>query len=121
MANILLAEDDQSMCSFISLALEKAGHHVTATHNGLDALAEIENGETVYDLLLSDIVMPGMDGVELSNKATKLHPKLKVSFITGFAAVAMGRDDLDQEKAQILAKPFHLNDLVKQVETMLAA
>ena len=84
-------------------------------------LAEIEKGEITYDLLLSDIVMPGIDGVELSNKATKIHPKLKVMFITGFAAVAMGRDDIDKEKAQILSKPFHLNDLVKQVETMLSA
>ena len=121
MANILIAEDDQSMCSFITLALEKAGHTVTTAHNGLDALAEIEKGEITFDLLLSDIVMPGMDGVELSNKASKIQPSLKVMFITGFAAVAMGRDDLDQEKAQILAKPFHLNDLVKQVETMLDA
>ena len=121
MAHIIIAEDDQSMCSFISMALEKAGHTVKSTHNGLDALAEIENSETPYDLLLSDIVMPGIDGVELSNKATKVQPKLKVMFITGFAAVAIGREDLDQEKAQILSKPFHLNDLVKQVETMLSA
>lgn len=121
MANILIAEDDQSMCSFLSLALEKAGHAVVTTYNGLDALREIENGKTKFDLLLADIVMPGMDGIELSNKATKHSPGLKVMFITGFAAVAMGREDIDREKAQILSKPFHLNDLVKQVETLLAA
>jgi len=121
MAHILIAEDDQSMCSFLSMALEKAGHTVTAKHNGLDALEEIKTTKTPYDLLLSDIVMPGIDGIELSNKATKLQPKLKVMFITGFAAVAMGRDDIEHEKAKILSKPFHLNDLVEQVETMLKA
>lgn len=121
MARILIAEDDQSMSSFLSLALEKAGHEVTITHNGLDALKAIEDSKTPYDLLLSDIVMPGIDGIELSNKATKQQPELKVMFITGFAAVAMGRKDIDHEKAKILSKPFHLNDLVKQVETMLAA
>lgn len=121
MANILIAEDDQSMCSFLALALQKAGHSVTSKHNGLDALEEIKNSKKPYDLLLSDIVMPGIDGIELSGKATKIQPELKVMFITGFAAVAMGRDDIDHEKAKILSKPFHLNDLVKQVETLLAA
>ena len=120
MANILIAEDDQSMCSFLSMALEKAGHSVKTTHNGLDALEEVKSNDS-YDLLLADIVMPGIDGIELSNKATKVRPDLKVMFITGFAAVAIGREDLDQEKTQILSKPFHLNDLVKQVETLLAA
>ncbi len=121
MAHILIAEDDQSMCSFLSLALEKAGHSVKTTHNGVDALNEIKESKQDYDLLVADIVMPGMDGIELSNKATKLKPALKVMFITGFAAVAIGREDIDHEKAQILSKPFHLNDLVEQVETMLSA
>ena len=119
MARILIAEDDQSMCSFLTLALEKAGHNVDTEHNGLDALKMLEGSKEPYDLLLTDIVMPGIDGVELSNKATKIQPDLKVMFITGFAAVAMGREDIDHEKANILSKPFHLNDLVEQVETML--
>ena len=121
MARILIAEDDTSMSNFISLALEKAGHDVQARHDGLSAYEEIEKSEKPYDLLLADIVMPGMDGIELSNKATKLKPDLKVMFLTGFAAVAVGRDDIDHEKAKILSKPFHLNDLVEQIETMLAA
>lgn len=120
MAKILLAEDDQSMLGFIKLALEKAGHSVTAEENGANALAHIENGEA-FDLLLTDIVMPGVDGIELSQKATDLQPNLKVMFITGFSAVAVGREDIDTEKEKILSKPFHLNDLVEQVETLLAA
>ncbi|MBL4804982.1 MAG: response regulator [Alphaproteobacteria bacterium] len=121
MARILIAEDDQSMSGFLVMALEKAGHKAVAAENGLDALKILEEDEKEFDLLLTDIVMPGMDGIELSNKATKLRENLKVMFITGFAAVAMGRDDLDADKAEILSKPFHLNDLVKQVETLLAA
>ncbi|MGH1399418.1 MAG: response regulator [Alphaproteobacteria bacterium] len=120
MAKILLAEDDQSMLGFIKLALEKAGHDVTAEGNGADALQHIEGGED-FDLLLSDIVMPGIDGIELSQKASALKPDLKVMFITGFSAVAVGHDDFDESQAKILAKPFHLNDLVEQVETLLAA
>ena len=120
MANILIAEDDQSMCSFLTLALEKAGHTVKATYNGTDAWDAIQSANPPYDLLLTDIVMPGMDGIELSNKATAALPDLKLMFITGFAAVAMENKSLDQEKAKVLSKPFHLKDLVDQVEVLLS-
>jgi two-component system cell cycle response regulator CpdR len=121
MANILIAEDDTSMCSFLGLALTKAGHTVIESHNGLDALKELESDKVNFDLVLTDIVMPGMDGIELSQKATEVAPELKVMFITGFAAVAVGHKDIDEQKTQVLSKPFHLNDLVDQVETLLAA
>jgi len=120
MANILLAEDDQSMRDFLTLALSKAGHEVTARENGLEALEELERNQS-YDLLLTDIVMPGMDGIELSQRATSAHPNLKVMFITGFAAVAMGNKDIQKHDAKVLSKPFHLKDLVGQVNSLLDA
>lgn len=119
MANILLAEDDQSMRDFLTLALTKAGHDVTARENGLEALQELKNNQS-YDLLLTDIVMPGMDGIELSQRATNTYPGLKVMFITGFAAVAMGSKDI-QTDTKVLSKPFHLKDLVGQVNSLLDA
>jgi two-component system cell cycle response regulator CpdR len=63
--------------------------------------------------------MPGMDGIELSQRAVKLSPALKVMFITGFAGVVMDR--AAQEKRPILSKPFHLKELVDRVEHTLAA
>ena len=120
MAHILIAEDDVSMLGFLKLALEKAGHTVVEKENGVDALEQLKKDQE-FDLLLTDIVMPGMDGIELSQEATKLKPNLKVMFITGFSAVAVGRNDIDTNKEKILSKPFHLNDLVEQVETLLAA
>ncbi len=117
MAHILLAEDDLAMCRFLEQALAKAGHKVTATQDGLQALAAIESGEH-YDLLLADIVMPGMDGIELAQTATKKRPGLKVMFITGFAAVAGGAQG---ENARVLSKPFHLNDLVSQINDLLSS
>lgn len=123
MAHILLAEDDRSMCGFLVAALGKAGHSVTPAYNGLEALGFLqgEKPESPFDLLLTDIVMPGMDGIELSQRAVKLHPGLKVMFITGFSAVALGRENFNPEGAKILSKPFHLNDLVAQVQALLAA
>ncbi len=122
MSLILLAEDDDAMRSFISMALKKAGHRVIACEDGVKAYAELES-DTDHDItmLLADIVMPGMDGIELSQKASKLRPDLKIMFITGFAAVAMGQRNPNAEHARVLQKPFHLKDLVDQVNEMLAA
>ncbi|WP_435641201.1 response regulator [Micavibrio aeruginosavorus] len=118
MARILIAEDDASMRQFLAMALEKAGHAVTLCENGMTALQTIES-DPAYDLLLSDIVMPGIDGIELSRKAVAVVPTLKVMFITGFAAVAA--ENGAENDAKILSKPFHLKDLVDQVGQLLAA
>ena len=118
MAHILLVDDDQSMLGFLDGALSKAGHLVTTAENGTDALSLIQENDH-YDLLLTDIVMPGIDGIELSRKATHCRPKLKVMFITGFSAVAL--NDGVHKKAPLMAKPFHLNDLVHKVDEVLKA
>jgi len=119
MAHILLAEDDQSMRHFLTAALEKAGHKVSPATVGLDVLNRAENQDIHFDLLLADIVMPGIDGIELSQRVSTLRPDIKVMFITGFAGVVMGKDFGGQSQARTLSKPFHLNDLVDQVDTIL--
>ena len=120
MSHILIAEDDDSMRQFLKLALERAGHRVTACADGLAAYKAAEDfGDTVH-LLLADIVMPGMDGIELSQRVSQLHPHVKILFITGFSAVAMDASISRNDNATVLSKPFHLNDLVKQVEEILA-
>ncbi len=119
MARILLAEDDDSMRRFLAKALEKAGHRVKSYGQGDEALSELD--EDRFDLLLTDIVMPVMDGIELARRATARHPDLKIMFITGFAAVALNPDNNAPKDAKILSKPFHLRDLVDEVDRLLAA
>lgn len=117
MARVLLAEDDQSMREFLSRALERSGHEVTAVPDGLSALNAVS--ERGYDLLIADIVMPGIDGIEVSRQANKVNADLKVLFITGFSAVAKSaRAEMGDIK--VLSKPSHLRDLVDQVDSILS-
>ena len=119
MANILLAEDDESLRRFLAAALERAGHEVTAFGNGAEAYECLRL--TRFDLLLSDIVMPGLDGIELAKRAADLDSALKIMFITGFAAVALHPASETPKHAKVLSKPFHLRDIVQEVERMIAA
>ncbi|MBS7805694.1 response regulator [Rhizobiales bacterium TNE-4] len=116
---ILLAEDDNDMRRFLVKALENAGFEVASYDNGLSAYNRLR--EEPFELLLTDIVMPEMDGIELARRATELDPDIKVMFITGFAAVALNPDSQAPKDAKILSKPFHLRDLVSEVQKMLIA
>ncbi len=118
MHKILLAEDDDSLRGFLSRALERAGYDVTACADGEAAAAVLDQN---WDLLLTDIVMPGMDGIEVARLAAAKHPGLKIMFITGFAAVALAAGDSAPPGAKVLSKPIHLREIVTEVERMMAA
>jgi two-component system, cell cycle response regulator CpdR len=119
MHKIILAEDDNDMRRFLVKALENAGYRVVSYDNGRSAYDRLR--EEPFELLLTDIVMPEMDGIELARKATELDPDMKVMFITGFAAVALNPDNHAPKDAKVLSKPFHLRDLVTEVQRLLAA
>lgn len=118
MARILLAEDDSSLRGFLTRALERAGHSVVDCENGDDAIDALDQGP--FDLLLTDIVMPGADGIEVARIAAQRQPGLRIMFITGFAAVALSAAQATPQ-AKVLSKPVHLRDLVGEVEKMVAA
>jgi two-component system, cell cycle response regulator CpdR len=119
MTRILLAEDDDSMRGFLERALSRAGHQVIAFANGQEALDRLM--EEPFTLLLTDIVMPRMDGIELARRASEIDPTLKIMFITGFAAVTLNNDSNAPKDVRVLSKPFHLKDLVREVDRLLAA
>ena len=118
MNRILLAEDDNDMRRFLAKALANAGYDVVSYDNGRSAYERLR--EEPFTLLLTDIVMPEMDGIELARRATELDPDLKIMFITGFAAVALSAAQASPQ-AKVLSKPIHLRDLVGEVERMIAA
>jgi two-component system cell cycle response regulator CpdR len=119
MAKIILAEDDNDMRRFLVKALQNAGYDVISFDNGLSAYQRLR--EEPFELLLTDIVMPEMDGIELARRACELDPDIKIMFITGFAAVALNSDAATPKNAKVLSKPVHLRELVNEVHKMLAA
>jgi two-component system cell cycle response regulator CpdR len=119
MTRILLAEDDNDLRVFLRKALERAGHEVIDFAEGASAWEALQ--KVRVELLLTDIVMPEMDGIELARKAAEKDPEMKIMFITGFAAVALNPDNKAPKEARILSKPFHLRQLVDEVERLMAA
>jgi two-component system cell cycle response regulator CpdR len=119
MARILLAEDDESLRRFLAAALVKAGHEVTDFGDGEQAFQCL--GANSFDLLLTDIVMPGLDGIELAKRAAEIDENIKIMFITGFAAVALHPSANAPKRAKVLSKPFHLREIVQEIDRMIAA
>jgi len=118
MPRILLAEDDDSLRGFLVRALERAGYEVLACADGDEAAAVLDQD---FDLLLTDIVMPGLDGIEVARQAAARHPGLRIMFITGFAAVALAAGESAPAGAKVLSKPIHLREIVHEVDRMIAA
>lgn len=115
MFRILLAEDDNGMREYLARALERSGYAVTAVDRGTAAIPLLETER--FDLLLTDIVMPEMDGIELAQRASEMAPDMRVMFITGFAAVTLKAGNTIPQ-ARVLSKPFHLRDLVLEVDRL---
>ena len=119
MARILVAEDDDAMRQFLAVALARSGHDVVAVADGDAAARNIEQDN--FDLLLADIRMPGIDGLELARAALKRSPNLPILLITGYAADALGASDLIERDVRVFSKPFHLHEIVRQVSHLLTA
>ncbi|MEJ6595319.1 response regulator [Parasphingorhabdus sp.] len=115
MIRILLAEDEQAMREHLTRALEKANYEVVAVDRGTAAVPLLDAQK--FDLLLTDIVMPEMDGIELAQHCAAVCPETQVMFITGFSGVTL-RAGESVPKAKILSKPFHLRDLVLEVDRL---
>ena len=120
MARILLAEDDDSVRNFVARALAHGGHTVTEAEDGgvaAELCAEAAGG---FDLLLSDVRMPVMDGIELALHVGASWPDLTIVLMTGFAEQRERAHGLDALIHDVIAKPFTLAELVERVDDALA-
>ena len=129
MARILLAEDDKAVQSFVSRALAHRGHAVTAVDDGLQALEALhEAGAGAgagagggFDLLITDIVMPGLDGIALALRVARDRPNLPILMMTGYSAERQRAHNLEELICRVITKPFNLEQICKAAEEVLAA
>ena len=108
---VLLVEDEPMVRSVAERALTRHGYTVITADNGEDALEIIEKNEPI-DLLISDVVMPGMDGPTMVRKARESRPDLKILFMSGYAEEQL-RKSIDLENVNFLPKPFSVTDLAE--------
>jgi two-component system, cell cycle response regulator CpdR len=117
MAKILVAEDDLAVSAFVSRALQHRGHEVTTVPDGSAALGALAGDR--YELLLTDIRMPNLDGIALALKASKDHPKMRILLMTGFAAERQRAHNLEALIHRVIEKPFTLDQICAAVEEEL--
>ncbi|MGB5950281.1 MAG: response regulator [Parvibaculum sp.] len=123
MARILIAEDEPSVRAFITRALEGVGHEVEAAADGSEALAALGRaraGGRPHELLLTDILMPVMDGISLALAAARDAPNMPILLMTGYSDQRERAHGLEAIISDILLKPFTLDELVERVEAALA-
>jgi len=113
MAKILVAEDEGSVRAFVERALQSAGYDVVAVEDGGQALERL--AAEPFDLLLADIVMPVMDGIALALKVADMDGAPPVLLMTGYAAEKQRAHNLESLIADVLAKPFTLDQLTAAV------
>lgn len=118
MARILIAEHNQTTAEFLGKQLKAQGHQVEHVDNCLDTWRL--SAREIYDVLLIDVVMPGIDGFVLAQKALQENPMLQVIFITGFAAVAMDTVGTPHyAPAPLTTRPFHLKEVGARIRCMM--
>ncbi len=120
MARILLAEDDDSVRAFVKRALELDGNAVVAVEDGATALEVVGSDEGGFDLLVSDIKMPIMDGIALALNVARDKPDLPILLMTGYADQRERAHGLDQIVRDVVLKPFTLADIRRVVASTLA-
>lgn len=119
MAAILIAEDDPAVREFVSRALTAHGFSVTAVDDGEQALDAACQGR--YDLLITDVIMPGMDGLTLAVEVNRRCPDMRVLVMTGFAAEEQRARVEDDYVKGVISKPFTLQQICSAAKTALAA
>ncbi len=119
MAKILIAEDDEAIRNLVARALREDGHELIATADGVEALAALDQGDGNFDLLLTDVKMPTMDGIALAMAAGREHPEMAVMLMTGYADQRERGHELDAFVHDVISKPFSVEQIKGAVREAL--
>lgn len=120
MARILLADDDRATRDLVRRALEMDGHHVKVAEDGSDAWVAFAAATPKFDLIVSDVEMPGTDGITLAKNILADSPAVKVLLMSGFTEALDRARELGHVRLAVLAKPFTLDQIRKSIKVALA-
>lgn len=120
MAKLLIVEDDESVRTLAARALERAGHAIDIAADGAQGLALIRAAKGAYDLVVSDIRMPEMDGIEMAIAASAFFPSMKILLMTGYADQRERAEELNGIILDVVQKPFTLAEIRSRVERALS-
>src|ERR1700733_9542660 len=121
MSRILVAEDEEALCAMCARALTMDGHEVKTAADGSEALDMLMREEGGFDLLLTDVRMPIMDGIALALTAARDFPDMTILLMTGFAAQRERASGLNAIVHDVITKPFSVADIRTAVADALAA
>lgn len=116
---VLVVDDEPSVREFVERALQHAGFDVTAAEDGNAALQALSR--QTFDLMLTDIVMPDLDGIALALKVAKDHPRTKILMMSGYANQRQRAHNLDCLAHEVISKPFSLEEITQRVASALEA
>jgi PAS domain S-box-containing protein len=116
---ILVVEDEEALRNLTVKVLKMQGYEIYEASNGREALEVLRKEHVKFDLLLSDIIMPIMDGPELAKQSKKIYPRIKLLFMSGYPANYINQQGIEMDDAPILHKPFRTNELVRMVRETL--
>ena len=116
--NLLLVEDEDMVRAVAERALTRAGYQVTTAADGEEGLAEIANGDTEFDLIVSDVVMPAMDGPAMARAIRRVKPKIPILFMSGYAEEQL-RNEIDIDNMHFIPKPFSVQQINAKVSEVL--
>ena len=116
---ILVVEDEDALRDMVRRMLQSAGYTVLAVANGAEALLRLEQHVGAIDLMLSDVVMPGMSGRELAARVAELRPRMRVLYTSGYAGDTIGHRGVLEPGLHFLAKPYEVRQLAKKVRDVL--
>jgi DNA-binding response OmpR family regulator len=121
MARVLLADDDAAMRDLVRRSLIAEGHSVAVAHDGQEALDLAHSASEPFDILVTDVQMPGVDGIALANEMLGARPNLKVVLMSGLQSEMARAGDLKTQGAKFISKPFTLEQIRSLVRATLGS
>jgi CheY-like chemotaxis protein len=121
MPRVLIADDEESMRVLVARAIAMDGHDIVTAQDGAEALDILSRDDGAFDLLLTDIQMPVMDGIALALSAARDFPELTILLMTGYAAQRERASNLTAIAHDVISKPFSIAEIRAAVADALAA